>query len=330
MVPYLARRALTAALSIVLASLVVFSALLAIPGDPAEIILGLDAAPEARAALRDQLGLNEPAPARYLAWAAGVLRGDLGESIVYQRAGVVFSLIAQVGEQVDFLRFLPEPRTPAERRRWWAALIAALVALPLGVLAALRRGTWVDPVVTSLAQVGAAVPSFWLGLLFVLLFAVELGWLPAGGFSPWARDPVASVRSLILPMLALGLGQAAVMTRMTRSSMIDALTQDYVRTARAKGLPPIRVTFGHALRNALVTLVTILGLSLTNVFIGSIVIEQVFALPGLGQLALTAIGSRDLPLVQGEILLYATTIIVLGFLVDVSYALLDPRIRYDA
>jgi len=315
MVSYLVRRALTAALSVVLASLVVFSALLAIPGDPAEIILGLDAAPEARAALRDQLGLNEPAPARYLAWAAGVLRGDLGESIVYRRP-VGALIVDRLGVSVPLAL--------------GAALIAGLIALPLGVLAALRRGTWVDPVVTSLAQLGAAVPSFWLGLLFVLLFAVELGWLPAGGFSPWARDPVASVRSLILPMLALGLGQAAVMTRMTRSSMIDALAQDYVRTARAKGLPPVRVTFGHALRNALVTLVTILGLSLTNVFIGSIVIEQVFALPGLGQLALTAIGTRDLPLVQGEILLYATTIIVLGFLVDVSYALLDPRIRYDA
>ncbi len=315
MVPYLVRRALTAALSVVLASLLVFSALLAIPGDPAEIILGLDAAPAARSALRDQLGLNEPAPARYVAWAAGVLRGDLGESIVYQRP-VAALIVDRLGVSVPLAL--------------GAALIAGLIALPLGVLAALRRGTWVDPVVTSLAQLGAAVPSFWLGLLFVLLFAVELGWLPAGGFSPWDRDPVASVRSLILPMLALGLGQAAVMTRMTRSSMIEALAQDYVRTARAKGLPPARVTFGHALRNALVTLVTILGLSLTNVFIGSIVIEQVFALPGLGQLALTAIGTRDLPLVQGEILLYATTIIVLGFLVDVSYALLDPRIRYDA
>jgi len=315
MVPYLVRRALTAALSVVLASLLVFSALLAIPGDPAEIILGLDAAPEARSALRDQLGLNEPAPARYVAWAAGVLRGDLGMSIVYQRP-VAALIVDRLGVSVPLAL--------------GAALIAGLIALPLGVLAALRRGTWVDPVVTSLAQLGAAVPSFWLGLLFVLLFAVELGWLPAGGFSPWDRDPVASVRSLILPMLALGLGQAAVMTRMTRSSMIEALAQDYVRTARAKGLPPARVTFGHALRNALVTLVTILGLSLTNVFIGSIVIEQVFALPGLGQLALTAIGTRDLPLVQGEILLYATTIIVLGFLVDVSYALLDPRIRYDA
>jgi peptide/nickel transport system permease protein len=315
MLNYLVRRAVTASVSVLLASLLVFAALLAVPGDPAEIILGLDASPAARAALRSQLGLDVPAPQRYLAWLGGVARGDLGESITYQRP--VRALIAdRLGVSVPLAI--------------GAALVACLIALPLGVLAALRRGTVLDPLVTSLAQLGAAIPSFWLGLMFVLLFAVELGWLPAGGFSPWARDPLASLRSLLLPMLALGLGQAAVMTRMTRSAMIEALGQDYVRTARAKGLRPRRVTFGHALRNALVTLVTILGLSLTNVFIGSIVIEQVFALPGLGRLALTAIGTRDFPLVQGEILLYASTIIALGFLVDVSYAFLDPRIRYDA
>lgn len=315
MLSYLVRRAVTATVSVLLASLLVFAALLAVPGDPAEIILGLDASPAARAALRSQLGLDVPAPRRYLSWLGGVARGDLGESITYQRP--VRALIAdRLGVSVPLAI--------------GAALIACLIALPLGVLAALRRGTAIDPLVTSLAQLGAAIPSFWLGLMFVLLFAVELGWLPAGGFSPWARDPLASLRSLLLPMFALGLGQAAVMTRMTRSAMIEALGQDYVRTARAKGLRPRRVTFGHALRNALVTLVTILGLSLTNVFIGSIVIEQVFALPGLGRLALTAIGTRDFPLVQGEILLYASTIIALGFLVDVSYAFLDPRIRYDA
>lgn len=315
MLSYLVRRAVTATVSVLLASLVVFAALLAVPGDPAEIILGLDASPAARAALRSQLGLDVPAPQRYVAWLGGVARGDLGESITYQRP--VRALIAdRLGVSVPLAL--------------GAALIACLIALPLGVLAALRRGTVIDPLVTSVAQLGAAIPSFWLGLMFVLLFAVELGWLPAGGFTPWARDPLASLRSLLLPMLALGLGQAAVMTRMTRSAMIEALGQDYVRTARAKGLRPRRVTFGHALRNALVTLVTILGLSLTNVFIGSIVIEQVFALPGLGRLALTAIGTRDFPLVQGEVLLYASTIIALGFLVDVSYAFLDPRIRYDA
>ncbi len=297
-----------------LASLLVFVALSSVPGDPAQLILGLNAAPDALAALRSQLGLDVPAPQRYLAWLAGALRGDLGESINYGRP--VSALI------IDRLA-VSVPLTLG------AGLIACLIALPLGVTAALRRGTWADPLVTVAAQVGAAVPSFWLGLLFILFFAVQLGWMPAGGFVPWERDFVGALRSLALPMLALGLGQAAVMTRMTRSAMIDALGQDYVRTARAKGLEPGTVVFGHALRNALVTLVTILGLSLSNVFIGSIVIEQVFALPGLGRLALTAIGTRDFPLIQGEIVLYASVIILLGFLVDVSYGLLDPRIRID-
>jgi peptide/nickel transport system permease protein len=182
----------------------------------------------------------------------------------------------------------------------------------------------------GLAQVGAAVPAFWLGLLLVLLFAVERDWLPAAGFVPWQRDPIASLRSLLLPVLALGLGQAAVLARMTRAAMIEALASDYVRTARAKGAPEHRIVRRHALRNALIPIVTILGLSLGNVFIGSIVIEEVFALPGLGRLALAAIGNRDLPLLQGEVLLYASVLIVLGLIVDLAYAAIDPRVRVDA
>lgn len=314
MTSYLARRFLAALISVLLASLVVFSALLAVPGDPAEVILGLNAGSEAREALRSRLGLDVPAPQRYLRWIGGVLRGDLGTSITYDRP--VADLVRErLGVSV--------PLTLG------AALVACLVALPLGVLAALRRGTLLDPIVVGLAQLGAAVPSFWLGLLLVLFFAVELGWFPAAGFAPWHLDPWASVRSLALPTLALGLGQAALMTRMTRAAVVDAMAQDYVRTARAKGLRPRRVIYGHALRNALATLVTVLGLSLTNVFIGSIVVEQVFALPGLGRLALAAIGTRDFPLLQGEILLYATAIVAVGFLVDVGYGLLDPRIRYE-
>ncbi|MDZ7801539.1 MAG: ABC transporter permease [Trueperaceae bacterium] len=312
--PYVLRRFATALVTILLASLLVFSALLAVPGDPAEIILGINTSPEALAALRSQLGLDVPAPQRYLSWLGGILQGDFGRSINFDRP--VSTLIAdRLGVSVPLAL--------------GAAFVACAISLPLGILAALRRGTWLDPLVVSLAQVGAAVPSFWLGLMFILLFAVQWGWVPAGGFTPWSDDPLASIRSLLLPIFALGLGQAAVMTRMTRAAMLEALGQDYVRTARAKGLRPRRVIGGHALRNALVTLVTILGLSLTNVFIGSIIIEQVFALPGLGRLALTAIGTRDFPLLQGEILVYATTIVMLGFLVDVSYGFLDPRIRYD-
>jgi len=314
MLGFVVRRFLTALLTVLLASMVVFSALLAVPGDPAAIILGINATPEAREVLSRKLGLDVPPVQRYVQWLGGVAQGDFGESINYQRP--VGPLIA------DRLR-VSVPLSIG------AALLACLIAIPLGIFAAVRKGTVWDPLVTSLSQLGAAVPSFWLGLLFILFFAVERRLLPAGGFTPFGEDPVAWARSLALPVLALALGQAAVMTRMTRAAMLEVLNQDFVRTARAKGVAPRGVVLKHALRNAMVTIITILGLSLTNVFIGSIVIEQVFALPGLGRLALTAIGTRDFPLLQGEILVYAATIVGLGFLVDISYGLLDPRIRYS-
>ena len=313
MLPYLLRRSLTALVSLVLASVVVFAAVLAVPGDPAAVILGMNAAPEALAAMRTRLGLDVPAPERYGRWLLGALRGDLGESLQFQRP--VARLVAdRLGVSV--------PLALA------AALLATLFAVPIGIFAALKRGTAWDPLIVLASQMGAAVPAFWLALLLILLFAVELRWLPSGGFPGWDVNALGSARALLLPVLALALGQGAVMTRLARAAMLDVLSQDYVRTARAKGLAARNVVGKHALRNALVTLVTVMGLSLTNVFIGSIVIEQVFSLPGLGRLALTAIGNRDYPLVQGVVLLYASTIVLLSFLVDVSYGWLDPRIRY--
>lgn len=314
MLPYLIRRLASALLSILLAAVLVFAALLAIPGDPAEIILGLNASPGAAAALREQLGLNLPPIPRFLNWLGGAVRGDFGDSLNYRRP--VSELLAgrlQVSVPLAL----------------GAMLIACLIALPLGTLAALRQGTWLDPLVVTFAQVGAAIPSFWLGLMFILLFSVELGWFPAGGYVPWERSPAGAARSLILPALALGLGQAAVITRMTRASMLDVLRQDYVRTASAKGLSRRRVVLVHTLRNALVTIVTIIGLSMAQLLVGAIVIEQVFSLPGLGRLALTAIGARDFPLLQAEVLLYASAIVALSFFVDVLYGFLDPRIRYS-
>jgi peptide/nickel transport system permease protein len=314
MFSFIIRRCITAVFSLLLASLLVFSALLAIPGDPAQVLLGLDANPQALAALRAKLGLDVPAPQRFLDWVSAALRGDLGESLNYQKP--VSSLVRdRLGVSVPLAL--------------GAAVLAVLIALPLGILAATWRRTPLDPLITSLAQVGAAIPSFWLGLLLILYFAVELRVLPAGGFVPWEKDAWGAARSLLLPVVALGLGQAAVMTRMTRAVMIENLAADFVRTARAKGLPESRVVLGHTLRNALVMLVTVFGLSLSNVFIGSIVIEQVFSLPGLGQMALRAINSRDFPLVQGQVLMYASVIILLSLLVDISYGLLDPRIRYS-
>ena len=314
MLAFLVRRFLTALVSIFLAATLVFVALLAVPGDPAEIILGVNASPQAVAALRTKLGLDVAPPLRFANWLSGAVRGDFGESLNYQKP--VSTLI------LDRLAVsLPLALL--------SALLACLLALPLGIFAALRRGSVLDPLVVTLSQLGAAVPSFWLGLMFILLFSVQWGVLPAGGYTPWARDPVATLRSLALPVLALGLGQAAVMTRMTRSAMLEVLGQDYIRTARAKGLRARTVIWKHGLRNALVTLITIFGISLSNLLVGSIIIEQVFALPGLGRLALTAIGARDFPLLQGEVLVYASAIVLLSFLVDISYGLLDPRIRYD-
>lgn len=314
MLVFILRRFLLACLSVVLAAVLVFCALLAIPGDPATAILGLNASPEALAAVRQQLGLNEPPPARFLNWFGGVLRGDFGTSLNYR---------TPVRELLADRLAVSLPLAVA------GMLVACLVALPLGVLAALKRGTPLDPLVTTTAQLGAAVPSFWLGLLLILLFSVQLGWLPSGGYVPWRESPLESVRSLVLPTLALGLGQAAVITRMTRAALVETLSQDYVRTARAKGLPERSVIFKHGLRNALVTLFTVLGLSFSQVLVGAIVIEQVFSLPGLGRLALTAIGTRDFPLLQGEVLIYAAIIVFLSFLVDLAYGFLDPRIRYD-
>ncbi|HEV2123165.1 MAG TPA: ABC transporter permease [Chloroflexota bacterium] len=314
MFAFLVRRFLTALVSIFLAATLVFVALLAVPGDPAEIILGVNASPQSLAALRTKLGLDVAPPLRFIKWLGGVLRGDFGESLNYQK---------------PVSRLILDRLAVSLPLALLSALLACSVALPLGIFAALRRGSVLDPLVVTLSQLGAAVPSFWLGLMFILLFSVQWGLLPAGGYTPWARDPLASLRSLALPVLALGLGQAAVMPRMTRSAMLEVLSQDYIRTARAKGLPVGRVIWKHGLRNALVTLITIFGMSLSNLLVGSIVIEQVFALPGLGRLALTAIGARDFPLLQGEVLVYASAIVLLSFLVDISYGLLDPRIRYD-
>lgn len=314
MFAFVVRRLLLACLSVFLAAVLVFSALLAVPGDPATAILGLNSSPEALAALREQLGLGEPPVTRFFGWFGGVLRGDFGTSINY-RAPVRGLLAAGLAVSL--------PLAVA------GMLVACAVALPLGTLAALRRGTLLDPVVVVAAQLGAAVPSFWLGLLLILLFSVNLGWLPSGGFVPWRESPWENVRSLALPTLALGLGQAAVLTRMTRAALLGTLAQDYVRTARAKGLPARAVLFRHGFRNALVTLLTVLGLSFSQVLVGAIVVEQVFSLPGLGRLALTAIGTRDFPLLQGEVLVYASVTVFLSFLVDLAYGFLDPRIRYD-
>jgi peptide/nickel transport system permease protein len=314
MLIYLTRRLATALITIFLSSLLVFCALLAIPGDPAQAILGMSASPTALNALRNQLDLNTPAPQRFIKWLANVFQGELGSSLQFKKP-VLGLMLERLG--VSLIMSLA------------GSLLACLIGIPLGIFIALNRNNIFDPIMSAASQLGAAIPSFWLGLMFILLFSVQLGWLPAAGFTPWNRDPSAYLRSLILPVLTLGLGQAAVVTRMTRAAMIETLTQDYTRTARSKGLRQSTVVWKHALRNALITIVTILGISVTGILIGSIIIEQVFSVPGLGSLTLTAVKNRDFPLLQGQILIYASLIILVNFLVDISYGFLDPRVRYE-
>ncbi len=312
MLLFVLKRSLAALASVFLAALLVFVALLAVPGDPAEVILGINASPQALQALREQLGLTLPPVERFARWLGGLLRGDLGVSINYGQP--VTSLIASRLEVSLPLAF-------------GAMLLACLVALPLGVLAALRQGSWLDPLVTGATQLGAAVPSFWLGLLLILLFSVELGWLPAGGWTSWSRDPLRAAQSLVLPVLALGLGQAAVITRQTRAAMLEVLGQDYIRTARSKGMHERRVLLKHAVRNALLPVSTVLFLNLGFLVGGATVIETVFSYPGIGTLLYQAVLNRDYPVLQGAFLILTVSVIVANILADAVYPLLDPRVR---
>jgi len=260
------------------------------------------------------MGLDRPLTVQYGEWLGGALRGDLGHSIQYDVpvGGLVLSRLTVTG-----------PLTLL------AALFMAAVALPLGIYAATHRGRLGDYAATIVSQLGIAVPSFWAGLLLILLFAVRLGWVQAGGFDGWAAGLGRGLRALLLPAIALGVIQAAILTRTTRAAVLEVLGADHVRTARAKGLAERVVTRKHVLRNALVTIVTVVGLQLGQLLAGSIVLENVFYLPGLGRLALAAISARDLPVVQGVVLFVAATIVTLNFAVDLLYGLLDPRIRHE-
>jgi len=308
---YLLRRLFTLLITLLVISLITFITLQVVPGDPAQIILGTEASPEVLANLRHQLGLDRPLPVQYLSWLSGALRGDLGLSLRHQRP--VVSLIAQ--------------RLPVTLSLTMMAMgLALALAIPLGVFAAVHRDTPADYLSLILAQVGTAVPSFWLGILLILLFALTFGWLPTGGYVPWTDDPWQALRHLMLPATALGLSLAAVLMRMTRAAMLEALGQDYIRTARAKGLHEKVVVYRHALKNALIPTVTVIGLQLGFLFGGSIVIEQLFALPGVGRLVIFAIFNRDWPLIQGLVVFIATLVVVINFVVDMIYAWVDPRI----
>jgi peptide/nickel transport system permease protein len=311
---YAARRAAALVATLFFVSALVFVVVRILPGDPAALIMGTEGSREASDRLRESMGLNRPLPVQYVEWLARALRGDLGRSIQYD---------LPVGELIA-------SRLPVTLP---LALIAAafmvVAAVPLGLYAATHHRRAGDYATMILSQIGISVPQFWAGLLLILLFSVTLGWVRSGGFEGWSRGVGAALRSLLLPAIALGLFQAAVLVRATRSAVLDVLREDYVRTARAKGLSELRVVGRHTLRNALIPIITVAGIQLGQLLAGAIVLESVFALPGLGRLALGAITARDLPVVQGVALFIASTIVVINFAVDLVYTVLDPRIRYE-
>lgn len=311
---YVVRRVAAFAVTLFFVSAVVFVVVRVLPGDPAELILGTEGNPETLERLRRSLGLDRPLPVQYVEWLAGAVRGDLGTSIQYD---------VPVGRLIVSRLPVTLPLTLL------AAGFMIAVAVPLGVYAATRYRRTADYLAMVVSQLGIAVPSFWSGLLLILFFSVQLGWFRSGGFEGWASGVWPGVKSLLLPALALGLFQAAVLVRATRSAVLDVMREDFVRTARAKGLTERRVIALHTLRNALIPIITVIGLQLGQLMAGSIVLESVFSLPGLGRLALGAITARDLPVVQGVTLFVAGSIVFINFAVDLAYVLVDPRIGYE-
>ncbi len=308
---FLLRRLIGLLLTLLAISVIVFAVMNVLPGDPALTILGIDSTPEAQAALRAELGLDQPVLTRYLSWITGVVQGDFG--ISYSFDVPVSGLIAER---------LPLTLTLAAL----GTALTLLLALVAGTFAASRHGRAGDWAVMILSQLGIAIPAFWLAILLVLLFAVKLHWLPPGGFPGWS-DPMAAIRALILPTVALALVQGAVLARVTRSSALEVMRLDFTRTARATGLSPRRVLWRHVLPNALVPIITIVGMQFASVVTGTIVIENVFFLPGLGRLIFQSISNRDLITVQALVLLVAAVVVIANFLVDVAYALIDPRLK---
>jgi peptide/nickel transport system permease protein len=311
---FLVRRVVTALITLVLSSAMTFAALLIVPGDPVQLILGLNYEPQQYALLKTQLGLDKPPLERFVAWWGGLLTGDMGRSLSLN-TGVAELIVTRLPVTVPLVAL--------------SSLLALLIAVPAGVFAARRKGTVFDLVTVALTQTGLAIPSFWLGLMLILLFAVALNWLPANGWTAWSEDPARAARSLVLPVVTLALGQAAGLVRMVRSSVLEVMNQDYVRTARGKGLLEGVVMRRHILRNAAINIMTLLGIQLGGLLAGGIVVETVFAIPGLGKLGLDGVRSTDFPLVQGVVFTIATIIVFVNLIVDLLYGVLDPRIRYE-
>ena len=310
--PFLLKRILTLIATLIGASIVVFLVLEILPGNAAEIMMGPEGTPEAVQALAEKLGLDRPASERYWSWVVGMLTGDLGDSYAYS---------SPVSE------LMLERLTLTVPLALMAMSLTTVLALIVGIYAAARHNKLGDVGLMGLTQIGIAIPNFWFAILLILLFSVKLQWFSAGGFPGWSEGVGPAFASLLLPALSLAVVQAAILARITRSAVLEVMREDYVRTARAKGLSQRATLWGHVLRNAMIPVITIMGLQSAELLAGTIVVENVFALPGMGRLIFQSISNRDLIVVRNCVMFLATMVVVVNFIVDVLYAVIDPRVK---
>jgi len=309
---FLIRRFAGAAVVLLLVSLMTFAMIWLVPGDPASAFLDASATPEQVARLRVALGLDKPLPLQMADWYGRVLRGDLGQSILLNRS-VAAALVERLPVTLSLAGF--------------ALAFAVIFGIAAGTVAAVNHDRWPDQAVMTIALIGLSTPEFWLGLVLILVFAVQLGWLPTGGFVPIVESPAGWLRTILLPALTIGLVQVGFIARMTRASMLEALGQDFVRTADAKGLSRFDVVVRHGLPNALIPILTVIGIVAGALLGGTVIIEQVFSIPGIGRLIIGAIAARDFPVMQGGLLFLAVIYLAVNLTVDILYAVVDPRVR---
>ena len=312
MLRYTLKRLISLIISLTIASMVIFAVIEIAPGDPASLMLGVNAQEDTLAALRAELGLNQAKSERYVSWVTGMLQGDFGTSYQYR---------TPVSEMIAARMWVSLPLA------LYALTLSTLIAFPAGIYAASRRGKTGDVAIMGATQLGVAIPNFWFAMMLVLLFAINLRWFSAGGFAGWDKGVFEAMKSLTLPAIALALPQAAILARVMRSALLDVLGEDYMRTARAKGLTKSQALRRHGLRNALIPVLTIIGLQFAFLLAGGIIIEQVFYLPGLGRLIFQSISARDLIVVESVTMLLVFAVILVNFCVDLAYAAVDPRLR---
>ncbi|MEO9517229.1 MAG: ABC transporter permease [Paracoccaceae bacterium] len=315
MLRYTLKRLISLIISLTIASMVIFAVIEIAPGDPASLMLGVNAQEDTLAALRAELGLDQAKSERYVSWVTGMLQGDFGTSYQYR---------TPVSEMIAARMWVSLPLA------LYALTLSTLIAFPAGIYAASRRGKTGDVAIMGATQLGVAIPNFWFAMMLVLVFAINLRWFSAGGFAGWDKGVFEAMKSLTLPAIALALPQAAILARVMRSALLDVLGEDYMRTARAKGLTKSQALWRHGLRNALIPVLTIIGLQFAFLLAGGIIIEQVFYLPGLGRLIFQSISARDLIVVESVTMLLVFAVILVNFCVDLAYAAVDPRLRTRA